>query len=233
MPSTVAHEPVRDRRVPAVRIVPSAWLLAVAGALGAVPVAAPAATLDVLVTDERDRPLEHAAVSVVAGPPSEAPPGTVATVGQADRRFVPAVIAVQTGTRVSFPNRDDVRHHVYSFSTPNDFRVELYDAGPDEGVRFDHAGIVTLGCNIHDTMVGHVVVVDTPLHAVTGADGRASVADVPAGTHALHAWHPDTGERVLDIDVPSGAERAARTVRLVSRPAAAQPANPLQNLFTD
>ena len=195
--------------------------------------AASAATLTVHVADERGRALEDAVVSVLAGEPRAAPPGTTATIDQVDRRFAPDVVAIQTGTSVSFPNSDDVRHHVYSFSKPNDFQIKLYHGEPGETVRFEHAGLVTLGCNIHDGMVGHIAVVDTPLHAVTRADGRALVADVPPGSHELSVWHPDTGALEAVVDVPAGVDAFERDVTLVNRPAAAQPTSPLQSLFAD
>jgi plastocyanin len=111
-----------------------------------------------------------------------------AEITQVDREFQPRVIVVQTGTSVSFPNRDKVRHHVYSFSAAKRFELKLYlgmDAPP---VTFDRAGVVTLGCNIHDWMVGYIVVVDTPYFAVTDAAGRATL-DVPPGAYELRVWH--------------------------------------------
>ena len=202
-------------------------------ALAVLPGAAGAAALEVRVTNERGEALEHAVVSVLAGAPAAAPPGTVAEIDQTERRFAPEVIAVQTGTEVAFPNGDDVRHHVYSFSRPNDFEIELYHGEPGETVRFEHPGIVTLGCNIHDGMIGYVAVVDTPLHAVTDADGLASIAAVPAGAHALTVWHPDTGRMEVELRVPPGVDALERAATLVTRPAAARPANPLQGLFAD
>ena len=224
MSRSCRHDPSRLR---------PALALAFACAAACAASAAGAATLRVSVADERGRPLEDAVVSVVAGAPSVAAPGTVATIDQVDRRFAPDVLAIQTGTSVAFPNGDDVRHHVYSFSKPNDFQIKLYHGEPGETVRFDHAGLVTLGCNIHDGMVGHIAVVDTPLHAVTGADGRAVIEGVPAGAHALSAWHPDTDALEASVAVPGGTGTVERAVTLATRPAAAQPANPLQDLFTD
>lgn len=194
---------------------------------------AAATTLEVSVTDERGNALEDAVVSVLAGPPTEAPTGTLAVIDQIERRFAPDVIAIQTGTSVAFPNGDDVRHHVYSFSRPNDFQIKLYHGEPGETVRFGHAGIVTLGCNIHDGMVGHIAVVDTPLFAVTGADGRVELEGLPPGEHALSVWHPDTGAVEVEVAVPPGVARLSRPTTLVTRPAAAQPTNPLQALFED
>ena len=226
--------PSGSRTTPRARRARAGALLAGLCATGAgAPAAVAAATLEVGVTDELGTLLEDAVVSVRAGPASLAPPGTVATIDQVERRFAPDVIAVQAGTSVAFPNSDDVRHHVYSFSKPNDFQIKLYHGEPGETVRFEHAGIVTLGCNIHDGMIGHIAVVDTPLFALSGEDGRAAIGGVPPGDHTLSVWHPDTGAVELALSVPPDTMRIERAVALAVRPAAAQPTNPLQGLFAD
>lgn len=111
-----------------------------------------------------------------------------AEMSQRDRSFRPPVLVVQTGTAVSFPNFDTVRHHVYSFSPVKVFDIKLYAGTPAEPVVFDKPGVAALGCNIHDRMSAHIVVVDTPHFARTDARGEASL-DLPAGEHRLLTWH--------------------------------------------
>lgn len=110
---------------------------------------------------------------------------------QIDRSFVPLVSIVRSGTSVHFPNRDSVRHHVYSFSPPKIFELKLYVGTPEKPVVFDTPGLVVLGCNIHDQMIGYVLVRDTPWIAVTGEDGVAKIQGVPDGDYQLEWWHPD------------------------------------------
>ena len=109
---------------------------------------------------------------------------------QAGRQFQPQVSLVTAGTPVNFPNRDTVRHHVYSFSPAKKFEIKLYVGTPTAPVVFDTPGIAVLGCNIHDTMAAWVVVVETPHSGLTGADGRVTLANVPAGSYRLRSWHP-------------------------------------------
>jgi len=111
-----------------------------------------------------------------------------AELGQRDRQFTPQLLVVQTGTLVSFPNHDTVRHHVYSFSPIKVFEIKLYAGTPSDPIAFDKPGVATLGCNIHDRMSAHIIVVDTPLFAHTDAGGLAHF-DLPAGEHVLQAWH--------------------------------------------
>jgi plastocyanin len=149
-----------------------------------------AAPLALTVQGPDGQPLADAVVAVfVQGAPTQAPAGATAAVAQRKKRFVPGVLAVQTGTAVSFPNFDTVRHHVYSFSPVKVFEIKLYAGTPAAPVVFDKPGTAALGCNIHDTMSAFVRVVDTPYFALTDAEGRASI-DLPAGAHQAQVWHP-------------------------------------------
>jgi plastocyanin len=150
-----------------------------------------AATIDVRVQDARGRAVKDAVV--YAEPESRTLPlaRKTAVMDQKNRMFIPHVLAVQTGTAVRFPNSDDIRHHVYSFSPAKPFQLPLYKGTPANPEVFDKAGVVTLGCNIHDQMSAFIVVVDTPYFATTAANGRASVSDVEAGRYTLRIWYPD------------------------------------------
>ena len=68
-----------------------------------------------------------------------------AVIEQRDKQFVPYVTAIQVGTSVAFPNRDSVRHDVYSLSPAKRFELPLYAGVPAEPVAFDKEGFVTLG----------------------------------------------------------------------------------------
>jgi plastocyanin len=128
---------------------------------------------------------------VVFDPLDAAPPPVQASaiIDQVDKRFVPKVTVIRTGTSVTFPNSDRIRHQVYSFSTPKVFSLKLYSGSPQVDVVFDKPGLVVLGCNIHDTMVAFVGVVDSPYFAKIGKSGTADL-NLPAGHYRLRAWLP-------------------------------------------
>jgi len=96
---------------------------------------------------------------------------------------------VMVGTPITFPNRDSVRHQVYSFSPAKRFELPLYSGIP-QAVVFDKPGVVVLGCNIHDWMVGYVYVSESPYFGKTGADGKTVLTSLPPGTYVARAWHP-------------------------------------------
>ncbi len=111
-------------------------------------------------------------------------------VDQRDKVFVPEVTVIQAGAEITFPNSDSVSHHVYSFAQPNAFELPLYKGREKPNVRFDHPGVVTLGCNIHDSMLGYVVVVDTPYFAKADPKGSVTLGDVAAGSYKVQVWSP-------------------------------------------
>jgi hypothetical protein len=121
---------------------------------------------------------------------------------------------VQTGTAVSFPNFDTVRHHVYSISPIKVLDIKLYSGTPTKPEVFDKPGVAALGCNIHDRMSAHIVVVDTPIFARTDGKGQASF-DLPPGEHVVKAWH--AGQKALTLqsvklDVPAAGGTSVLTL---------------------
>jgi plastocyanin len=147
----------------------------------------------ITVLDAAGQPLRLAAVSVVVKGAKPTTSTATADMAQRSKNFVPTLLVVQTGTQVHFPNFDTVRHHVYSFSPTRAFEIKLYAGTPAAPVLFDKPGTATLGCNIHDNMLGYIHVVDTPYFGVTNATGQV-VIDLPAGEHQLRVWHPGMGE---------------------------------------
>ena len=162
---------------------------------------AAAATLEISVVDEQGGPIDDVAVYVtpadgVAGregasaAAAHAAGEQKAIMDQHDMQFVPHLLVVQTGTEITFPNGDNVSHHVYSFSEAKRFELKLYKGDVYPPVTFDQPGVVVLGCNIHDGMLGYVVVVDTPHFAKTDEQGVARIDGVPSGDYVVAAWTP-------------------------------------------
>jgi len=167
-----------------------AWLAALA-ALVLLAGGAQAGTVQVDVSDAAGKPLADAVVFLdSAEARKQVKPLVGVEMAQEKRQFVPGVLVVPVGTEVLFPNRDSVRHHVYSFSPAKKFELKLYSGTPSNPVLFDKSGVVALGCNIHDQMVGWVLVVDTPYYARTpAATGKVQLDNVPPGTYTLRTWH--------------------------------------------
>ncbi len=181
-----------------------------------------AGTLTVAVKTPSGQPVKDAVVTVAA-PGAHAPIAFdwPLRMAQHNKQFDPFVLIVPVGADVAFPNLDNFRHHVYSFSQAKRFELKLYGHDETRVVRFDKLGTVALGCNIHDTMIGFVRVVDTPFAAKTSAAGVAVLHDVPGGRVMLRVWHPylkgpdnETGETVTVPADGDGAETLTADVRL-------------------
>ncbi len=166
-----------------------------------------AAELHALVKDHRGKMVADAIVVATpiesknahpAKPPADA-------VDQVDKQFVPYVKPVFVGSKVRFPNSDNIRHQVYSFSPAKKFELPLYGGTDAPPVIFDKPGVVVLGCNIHDWMVGYIYVSETPFFAKTEAAGTATLTDLPPGEYTVRVWHPS---------MEHGEETTARQVTL-------------------
>ncbi|HBA08978.1 MAG TPA: methylamine utilization protein [Methylotenera mobilis] len=150
---------------------------------------AQAADLSVQVLDQAGNPLSNAVVYLETSVKSAVKSTIEANVDQKNKQFSPIVSVVQVGTSVNFPNKDSVRHHVYSFSPAKTFELKLYSGVPAKPVVFDKPGTVILGCNIHDNMLAYIHIVDTPYFGKTDVNGMVKLTDLPTGQHTLKAWH--------------------------------------------
>jgi plastocyanin len=190
--------------------------------------AASAATLEALVQTPAGKPLADAAVILEPLAPLRAPAPTSrsharATIEQRGAEFIPFVTVVQTGTPVDFPNNDTVRHHVYSFSQPKRFEIKLYAGKPGQPITFDKPGEVDIGCNIHDWMEAHVLVVESPWFGKTAADGQVRIANLPAGRYRVQLWHPLQKLRAAATEVEIGAKPLRLNLVLDARPREPKP----------
>lgn len=159
--------------------------------------------------------------------PSAAPnkPTTMQVVDQVNKTFIPGLLPIVVGTSVRFPNHDQIHHHVYSFSPTKTFELPLYKGEDAPPVLFDKVGVVKIGCNIHDWMSGIILVLPSPHYAVTGADGRFVLEDLPTGAYTLVAWHALSKLRPEDTaqSVQVGPDAANVSFKLPLAPARPRP----------
>lgn len=157
---------------------------------------AAATSIEIQILDSNNTPLANAAVWLTAPELSSAAAKVSYEMTQKDKAFAPHILMIPAGSQVAFPNLDPILHHVYSFSAAKSFELKLYKDEPKQ-VLFERSGIVELGCNIHDWMLGYIVVVPSNVFALSDSNGRA---DIPLPQQDLtqlrmHVWH----ERFTDI----------------------------------
>lgn len=191
------------------------------------------AQLELSVVDDKGNPLKDAVAALVPAQKIDYAAVPTAIMDQRQNMFVPGVLAIRVNTQVRFPNSDDVRHHVYSFSPAKKFELRLYHGMTAEPVLFDKPGTVVLGCNIHDSMVAYIYVVETEYFAVADAQGKISVV-APAGKYQLQVYHPQMSgnfpESTITLD-DSQTVNNKITVNNLSAAKTAETADEFSNLF--
>lgn len=158
-------------------------------------------SLFVKVSNQSGDPVEHVVISAFAqntGHQHSIPPNKITVIDQVDREFINHVTPIQVGTAIDFPNHDQIRHHVYSFSPAKNFEIPLYKGSPANPILFEKAGVVSLGCNIHDWMSAYIVVIDTPYFTTTDANGQATL-ELPSGEYEIRYWHPNIDGKSGDV----------------------------------
>lgn len=127
-------------------------------------------------------------------------------VEQKDLTFVPALLPIDVGTKVQFPNLDDQYHNIFSYSPAKRFDLGRYrpEERPIPSVMFDRPGLVTLRCDIHEHMRGLILVLNTPYFVMTDTAGRFRLDKLPAGRHTLKAWIDSRTTREKPIDLKEG-----------------------------
>jgi len=164
-----------------------------------------AQSLTIQVNDQSGNPLSDAVVEITN--PTNASDqrselSKIAIMDQINKRFVPTLLVVTEGQSVQFPNSDNIRHHVYSFSKAKPFELKLYAGKPENPITFDHHGVVLLGCNIHDSMVGNIYVANNTA-LVTNTNGKVQFQS-KSNINQISVWHPlqsTNPEQRLKLDV--------------------------------
>ena len=209
MPQAAEIRPIRRPRAP-LRVACLCWLGATATA----------GDFTVTASQRNQRPLSGAVITLESQAADAAPaPAQQAVMDQVDMTFVPDVLVIPVASRVQFPNSDVISHQVYSFSGAKPFQLPLYRGKPYPPVVFDQPGVVTLGCNIHDNMLGYIFVTAAPFFGRTDANGEWQGRDLPVGRFRVRVWHPLLNEsqeleRSVDVGEHGSVEfRLAKPLR--------------------
>jgi plastocyanin len=181
--------------------------LALALLLLAAPLAA--ADVEVSLVDRKGNPVADAVVTLLPHAGLETGRGAAQThtIDQRALRFEPWVEVFRPGDSVVFHNSDRTRHHVYSFSPVKAFEFLVGSGETTQPLLLEKDGVIAIGCNIHDQMLGYLVVTDAPWVARSAADGILRFSSLPPGDYDVTVWQPRL----------RGTDALRQTARLVDR----------------
>jgi len=171
-------------------------------------------SIKVRVVDDKKNPVEFAVIYIKETLPKVSDNSVV--IDQVDKEFIPYVTVVQRGSAINFPNNDEIRHQVYSFSKSKQFELPLYSGNPASPVVFDNNGVVAMACNIHDWMKAYIYVVDTNKFTISDKAGQAVLTNLAKGQYEVVVWHPKAKEseqlNAQQINISDGEQELVFTV---------------------
>ncbi len=143
----------------------------------------------IAVTDAEGAPIAGPIDAIVYVVGFTEPPGaTVTTVKQTGRKFIPDLVAITVGERVTFPNGDAFFHNVFSQSSARKFDLGSFKKGEAKHKEFPLLGVVDVYCNIHPEMAATILVLPNHRHTRTKPDGSYVIDGVRPGTWKVFAY---------------------------------------------
>jgi len=184
-----------------------------------------AETLTISIKDQYKKAIEHSVAYAIPLDSKQhrqqqknyAKNPKIVSIHQRNNTFQPYVSVLQIGSKIQLLNEDPIKHHVYSFSNAKKFEIPLYSGKPPKKIILDQVGVVTLGCNIHDWMLAYIVVTDSPFSAISDANGKLLLKNLPKGRYRLVIWHPlQKGSKNIEkmIQIPSATQTLAFQIPL-------------------
>ena len=153
-------------------------------------------------------------VRVVSGLPagkSYPAPTTPVTMDQVGCQYKPHVMGIMVGQPFKVLNNDGVLHNVHALSKANPtFNMAMPPTRKEASATFGkEEGMFVIKCDVHPWMQSYMGVFSHPFFAVTGADGKFTIANLPAGTYEVEAWHEKLGTQKSKVTVGASDTQTA------------------------
>ncbi|MBF7074867.1 hypothetical protein ISG33_15805 [Glaciecola sp. MH2013] len=183
--------------------------------------------ITVTIVDQNNAPVPNAVLSITSPDVKTVLNPTIeekaAVMDQINEQFSPTVLIVEQGQQVSFPNSDEIRHHVYSFSHPNQFEIKLFSGQDTKTISFENHGVVVLGCNIHDNMIGYIYVSNGQPSYLSDVNGNVQFLSEVSETTSIKAsvWHPQLSvmqDQIIEISIPADTSFHRVTIPFILEP---------------
>lgn len=186
----------------------------------------------ITVVDRNNKPIPNLIVGFDShSSVSNATVNNIAVMDQVDAQFQPEVLLISKGQWVDFPNSDNVRHHVYSFSSPKPFEIKMFSGSEADAIQFDKSGLVVLGCNIHDSMIGYIYVSDQEVTKISDSTGKVELLSTDlvnidrgatnSSTVSATLWHPllsATNTKRIDVQIDLSLHEQTISIDMQQKP---------------
>jgi plastocyanin len=133
-------------------------------------------------------------VYVESAPGQYPPPATGALMNQRGNTYLPHLLPILAGTKVTFQSEDPELHNVYARGT----KKVLFNNAVLPHMKFERVfsepGVVHLTCNVHKEMSAYVVILQNPYWTKSDRSGKFTIANLPPGTYTVRIW----GEQLTD-----------------------------------
>jgi plastocyanin len=138
-------------------------------------------------------------------------PATPATLDQKGCHYTPHVFGLQVNQPLEIINSDSTLHNVHGMpKETKEFNLGMPIQGMKLKRTFEKPEVmVKFKCDVHPWMSAYAGVLNHPFFAVTGDDGSFKIADLPAGTYTVEAWHEKYGTQTASVTVAEGTPATA------------------------
>ncbi len=154
--------------------------------------------------------VQNVVVYISAGDQPTPAPTEAVRYDQKGCEYLPHVAAMRAGQPLEVYNDDKTSHNIHPMARVNpEWNKSQPPGAPPIKTTYDKPEFIAVKCNIHPWMHGYFAVLGTSHYAVTGNDGKFSLAGLPPGKYTVTAWHEKFGTQSQEVEVTaSGAVTA-------------------------
>jgi len=133
-------------------------------------------------------------------------PAEPVVIDQKGCKYSPHVVGVMVGQEVKILNPDGTLHNVHALCKVNtEFNLAMPKFRAETSKVFEKEEFMfPMKCDVHPWMGAWVSVMSHPFFQTTANDGKFTLANLPAGTYEVEAWHEKLGKQ--SVSVTLGAE---------------------------
>lgn len=151
-----------------------------------------------------------------AGAKFDKPAGKEVVFDQVGCRFIPHALLVQVGEKALVKSSDSIGHNTRTAPLRNNPFNQTIGANDRAGIDLKYTKAekqpIEVKCDFHPWMKAYHLVLDHPYMAVTDADGKFTIENMPPGKHEFKIWHEKKGylDRKYQVEIKAGDNKEVK-----------------------